>query len=591
MRLLSEVRTLKNLVLLCLALFSTELRGQRPDSLNPNIESQEILIRQDTALEKRKRGALALEPDTNFTFEKYRDFLISVSDQSKYLVLPLDEFRTTFDNNKIVIGLRHDVDNSLSHAFDFSETEWNLGVRSTYFILHTASYYLKNAYDKSVHNESILPALLIMQNERDFEIGWHNDLVTLQLIYNIDPVSFLKNELAWLRSNNLYISGTASHGSPYCHDYYYLNYYFFEECSNPPHPAFLNNTTVNKNGMVLNLQKGKLSDFNLNYEAYFLNNNKYYSDASITNGVRWSTGMLDLSLLNPGDRVIILLHPVHWHKASIATGIQEFSITGQKSSIVDPVNNLVTITMPYGTDVTSLKPAFRLSPGAQAKINGVLQKSGYTRNSFLSPIAYRIYAENRDIQQVWTVRVTVEKNSASEILSFDVPGSEGTVHLDSPGRSIILGLPWRTDLTAVPVSFVLSPGARIWIGDVELNGNSGIIDLSNDAVLRVVADDGISMSIWNVGVSLITGSSETRITREEFRVYPNPSEGVLHLQFRNAVNPPRIEVFNFRGEKIYSGNFNKTGFFSVEIDLTGEMPGLYIVRNLSTGQRTMVVIQ
>ena len=52
---------------------------------------------------------------------------------------------------------------------------------------------------------------------------------------------------------------------------------------------------------------------------------------------RWNIGMLDLNQLHPGDRVIILLHPIHWHKASINTNIDSFRIIGQKSCLIDTV--------------------------------------------------------------------------------------------------------------------------------------------------------------------------------------------------------------------------------------------------------------
>ena len=174
-----------------------------------------------------------------------------------------------------------------------------------------------------------------MQNVRHFEIGWHNDLVTLQAVYNIDPVAFLKNELAWLRANGINIYGSASHGSPYCYTYKYLNYYFFEECTYPVVGQFVNNVNLPIGGKTVPMKKGKFSDFNLEYEAYFLNNNKYFSDASITNGTRWNIGMLNLDQLQAGDRVIILLHPIHWHMASDAARIESFMINGQKSSSID----------------------------------------------------------------------------------------------------------------------------------------------------------------------------------------------------------------------------------------------------------------
>ena len=44
----------------------------------------------------------------------------------------------------------------------------------------------------------------------------------------------------------------------------------------------------------------------------------------IINGIRWNIGMLDLNQLQAGDRVIILLHPIHWHKGSVYADIESF---------------------------------------------------------------------------------------------------------------------------------------------------------------------------------------------------------------------------------------------------------------------------
>jgi hypothetical protein len=94
------------------------------------------IFNQDNTFHRhRKKHEPSEEPDTNFTFEKYASFLDRISDTSKYIVLPLKEFRLTHNDRKIVIGLRHDVDIDLKHAFRFSEMEYEKGFRSTYFIL------------------------------------------------------------------------------------------------------------------------------------------------------------------------------------------------------------------------------------------------------------------------------------------------------------------------------------------------------------------------------------------------------------------------------------------------------------------------
>lgn len=376
---------------------------QKNDHQGLNLFQKKTSLRQDTVQEMKKKNLMASEPDTNFTWEKYANFLHKISDTSKYVVLPLNEFRQTFNSKKIVIGLRHDVDIDLDIAYQFSEIESDLGFRATYFILHTAPYYLANANNMAIHTDKIIPVLKKMQDEKHFEIGWHNDLVTLQVIYNINPISFLHNELNWLRSNGITIMGTAAHGSNYCKTNHYMNFYFFEECTYPVVPNRENNITVPKDGKYITLLKGKLGDFDLKYEAYFLNNNKAFSDAVITGGIRWNIGMLDLNKLQAGDRAIILLHPIHWHKGSVHANFESFKLPGQKSSSIDTINSVISVEMPYGTSTSSLIASFSVSPGAYAKVDGKLQENRRTPNNFIKPLVYIVYAENRDVQRKWTV--------------------------------------------------------------------------------------------------------------------------------------------------------------------------------------------
>jgi len=476
----------------------SEMQGQVNQIKGFSTISEESIIRKDTARELRKRDALTASlPDTNFTFEKYADFLEKVSDTSKYLVLPVNDFRKTINSNKIVIGLRHDVDLDLYHAYDFSSTESALGVRSTYYILHTASYYLANQGVMATHTAAILPTLKFMQDERNFEIGWHNDLVTLQAAYNINSVTFLHNELAWLRSNGINIYGSASHGSGYCYTYKYLNFYFFEECTYPVVGQFVNNLTLPLGGNVVPMLKGKFSDFGLEYEAYFLNNNKYYSDASITNGIRWNTGMLDINTLVPGDRVIILLHPVHWHRASVNAVIESFSIPGQISSSINKEASAITVLMPYGTDRSSLLSDFTLSGGAYTKAGGIMQVSNLTQNDFNLPVTFRVYAENRDIIRNWEIKVEYEQ---------------------------------------------LTP-------------------VENDPL------------------------------KEPLLVYPNPSDGIINLQFSNiATTYILVDIFNTLGEKVYTERIDKSGTFRATVDLRKLSPGIYYLKYTGSLKSFTIII-
>jgi len=580
----SPVITIISGIFIVFIIFSGRSYSQTINPEGTNIFSKKYSQKPDTITTQKKVNVITAEADTNFTWEKYAAFLKKISDTSKYIVLPLNEFRQTFNNKKIIIGLRHDVDVDLNVAYQFSQVETDLGFRSTYFILHSAAYYLENPNNMEVHTNKILPILKSMQNDKHFEIGWHNDLVTLQIVYNINPVTFLHNELNWLRSNGIKIYGTASHGSTYCKTYHYLNYYFFEECTYPVVTTYVNNISVPKDGKSITILKGKLADFNLQYEAYFLNNNKAFSDATITNGIRWNIGMLDLSLLQPGDRAIILLHPIHWHRASVHANIESFSIQGQKSCSIDTINSRITVEMPYGTNKGSLVATFYLSAGAYAKVSGTQQASRNTPNNFNNPVTYRVYAENRDIQREWTVTVHIAKAKAN-FTSFTVPGQVGATQIDTVRKSILAEVARGHSRDSLKPSFVLSDNSHVYIGAQEQLSDVNYMNFSNPVFYIVVANGGQLSEKWKVTV--LEQSDKTGML-----IYPNPSDGKTNMQFVGVKSTPTtVDIFNSMGEKVFSDKIKKTGDFTVEEDLKKLGGGVYIVRYSEVKKSEIIVIK
>ena len=213
----------------------------------------------------------------SFSYAEYSHFIMKISDQSKYKNVTLNNFLQT-KTTLPVISLRHDIDGKINNALKIAEIEYKHNIIATYFILHTAEYYGTTEKNYVKHNEEIIPLLKKLQDKYNHEIGWHNDLVTLDFIYGINPRKYLQTELDWLRENGIKIVGTAGHGSSFYHKWKYLN------------------------------------DFKLKYDAYHLDNNLYYSDSSFTSEKRrWHPRYLNLENLKSGDKAIILTHPQHWH--------------------------------------------------------------------------------------------------------------------------------------------------------------------------------------------------------------------------------------------------------------------------------------
>ena len=183
---------------------------------------------------------------------------------------------------KHAVLLRHDVDADLQAAVEMARLESNHGIYSTYFMLDTADYW-QNKHELLTSIESIL--------YYGHEIGWHNN-VTTRHIRTQRPIPELINEaLNVLRLSGADVIGTASHGDPLCHDYNYVNYQVWNTC---PHPT---ERSVHS-----------LSDFGLDYEAYFIRRTHYISES----GGIWRQCDDIADFKDKGGVLQVLIHPQWW---------------------------------------------------------------------------------------------------------------------------------------------------------------------------------------------------------------------------------------------------------------------------------------
>ena len=243
--------------------------------------------------------------ERKFTYARYEALLDDLADESRFRVVPLGELAGVVDTDRAVVCLRHDVDERLDRAADFARLEHERGLRATYYVLHTARYW---------RARDLVPMLLHMQDVLGHEIGWHNDLVTLECVLGLDARATLAAELERLRGAGLRIVGTSSHGSPACYRYGFHNGYFFFPT---PVPGFPNVDVVDGPFGPKHVPRGTLEEFRFDYEAYHLDHDLYFSDAAFdASGARWHTDQLDLGVCTPGSRTIVLTHPDHWDRSA-----------------------------------------------------------------------------------------------------------------------------------------------------------------------------------------------------------------------------------------------------------------------------------
>ncbi len=180
----------------------------------------------------------------------------------------------------------------------------------------------------------------------------------------------------------------------------------------------------------------------------------------------------------------------------------------------------ISITVPCGTDVSSLVAAFSTS-GTSVNVGetiGVIQTSGETPNDFTDPVIYRVTAANSSYQD-YTVTVTIASNMAKEITAFSFPSAGATGVIS--GTTISVSVPGGTDATALIATFSTSGASVTVASDAQTSGETPN-DFTAPVAYRVTAEDG-SYQDYIVTVT-VSSSSEKAITEFGF-----PSAGATGI--------------------------------------------------------------
>jgi len=170
------------------------------------------------------------------------------------------------NRHPFVIGYRHDVDagHALATAVNMAEWEAARGYRSTFFVLHTSSYWGAPGFRESLDRIAVL----------GHEIGIHTNALAESLRTGQDPDKILETALALLRSYGFRVRGVAGHGDPFCNrdrapgEITFANDEHFVECARPKEGE--PDRDIMRGNIRLKLRPRPLADFGLDYEALIL---------------------------------------------------------------------------------------------------------------------------------------------------------------------------------------------------------------------------------------------------------------------------------------------------------------------------------
>ena len=283
----------------------------------PLEEPPEIVAAQPSlkTIEARIRGQY--DPSARYTYAEYEELLACLDDE-KFRVVSIQDMNAIEDPTKVIVGLRHDVDRHPFKAMEMSRMEEEHGFGASYYILSNA-YYAGKYVDGQYTRYTAMGEVYRNIADMGMEIGIHNDLLTMQLARDIDPLEFNTETMEYYRSLGIEVTGNVAHGSPLMRELSLTNYYVFSDF------AYLdpqNRQEITWNGKTYSLGARSMAEFGFQYEANFVNKNVYISDA----GGKWKHTIAGITYQNtytseivdvvrnsvPGDRIQILTHPVWW---------------------------------------------------------------------------------------------------------------------------------------------------------------------------------------------------------------------------------------------------------------------------------------
>ncbi len=178
--------------------------------------------------------------------------------------------------------------------------------------------------------------------------------------------------------------------------------------------------------------------------------------------------------------------------------IAAFEISGNPG-VIDQNAKTIAVTVPFGTDITSLTPTFTLSSGACDRDNG-----GPTPYDFTSPVVYTV--TDGAIVNAYTVTVSVTPaSSAKDILTFGIPNYPAVIS----GNSITWNLPIGTDLATLAPDYTVSQFA----GGTPLTGIAPDFATTNPQTYTITAEDS-STKLYSVTVNLVAATGIFNVSFE-----------------------------------------------------------------------------
>ena len=206
--------------------------------------------------------------------------------------------------------------------------------------------------------------------------------------------------------------------------------------------------------------------------------------------------------------------------------IETFKVTGQNGdSIIDPVARTVVFHMPFGSNVTALRPEVTLTYGAYCNIGWFPDMDYGGRNpvDFTYQVKYTVITDQKgsySYWQEWLVSCVIDPNTAHDFTAFSVQNQVGNSEINTADHTIVFHMPYGTDVTNLQPQWTLSANAAVSLG-------ASIRDYSQPVTMTTRSESGAEQ-VWQITCV----------------VDPNRANDITQFVVANQVGSSQIDAAN-----------------------------------------------
>ena len=243
-----------------------------------------------------------------------------------------------------------------------------------------------------------------------------------------------------------------------------------------------------------------------------------------------------------------------------AKALSAFFITNPLASgAIDEGAKTVAVTVPYGTDVSSLVATFTTT-GQSVHVGSSAQVSGVTANDFSSPVGYVVTAADGSTA-TYSVTVTVAAPEGKAVTAFVITAPAATGVIDQAARTISVTVPYGTPVTALVAGFTII-GDRVTVGTTTQVSGVTANDFTQPVAYVVHAADGSTLT-YTASVNVPT-TTDKALTAFSFPsvgttgVIDEPAKTISLLLPYGTARTNLVATFATTGTRVEVGTVQQT---------------------------------